>query len=351
VVETPSQAQLRPSKITKPKASDIGGDAPKIRSGAGKAALRFGKGLLLDQLVSMAIGLFVGYFQKKVYEENIRVVEMVWKDKIGKKLEAEVNYWIKKSVNDNIKLAKDQKYVYVRVEWTLMLRELRSDSSDVIVWFGKFAAQDPGFGEVYHGVRLDRGPEDYAPRNAALAEDEAEDREPNLREKGVNDYTFTLNVLVHDPDILQIARTMQSTATRMEKQFDRILDAWTSSFIRLPPPPDNLVTAVRSALEEYRFLEASQAMDRLARTMEALTVPTKSLKALSAATTSAVPELIWLMMSKKQRDLLDAYLGVHVEPEASRGPSLDRELDKAVKQRSGRSSTHHSIDQPGQKFH
>jgi hypothetical protein len=329
-----------------PDAPKAAVEAPRVKRSLAKSILKFGKGFLIDQLVDLAIALFVGYFQRRVTEDNTRLMRDAWKRNVAPKVEPLVRHWIARSAaGHTFNLADDQKYVYVEIEWTLMLEELREDASDVIVWFGKFFAQDPGFGEVYYDLQISRqpDPDPYKPRNGELAHDRMEDREPNRKKVGINDYVFTQYFLVHDPDVLATAKRMFSHAQTVHMRFDKVLQEWRSSLIRFEPPSE-LVAEVRTALDTYQFRKASAAMDSLAAAMDETSMSTRALKKLSAFATSRVfvnPSFL----PQKHRDLLDAYLGVHLESDVSVEPN------ELVVPRSGRSSTHHTIDNPGQKFH
>ena len=318
-------------------------ETPTVKRTLAKSILKFGRGFLIDQLIDLAIALFVGYFQRQVTEDIIRLTRDAWRRKVAPKVEPRVHHWIQKSAaGHTFNLAADQKYVYVEVEWTLMLEELRKDASDVVVWLGKFVAQDPGFGERFYDLELTRKPDIYKPRDGELARDRMEDREPNRTEIGINDYVFTQYFLVHDPDVLAIAKEMFSHGQKVHARFDEVLQEWRSALIRFEPPAD-LVAEVRAALDKYQFRKAAAAMARLAVAMDETSMSTRRLQKLSTVATKAMfVDPMFLM--PKQRDLLDAYLGVRLES--------DRPVERlrAKASHSGRSSTHHTIDNPGQKF-
>ena len=195
-----------------------------------------------------------------------------------------------------------------------MLRELREDISDVVVWAWKFAAQNPGFGEVYHGVRL-RHIQTWVPGSGEAPRDrQLGSRHKNLQTKNVNDYNFVTFILVHDANILSLARSMHRSAILVSNKFEQVLSEWSRSYINILPPT-SLVTKIRKAINDYQFATASLTMDQLAQIMDKnAAVSTKSLKALSesAYRFAYLYKEKYKKTSTKQRILLSAYLDVDV---------------------------------------
>lgn len=314
---TPPVAAARPDPP--PPRQAVSRPVPRVAPDLRRPVLKFGKGMLADQLVSLTIGMLVQRFEMAVQAQNLERLRIGWRGKVEGKVAPFIDRQIRRSLAGEF---AGRRLVLVELEWTLELRELREDAADVVVWAFKFGYGDPGFGEVYHDVRLERVP-DASALHFRPRDDWCEGRDANRRTAHVNDYTFHQFVLVHDELALQVARTLRGAADRLQRALDAALGGWRDAVVRIEPPA-GLVAELRTALDRCHFRHAAAALAALAQAMDRdAFVSTASARALVPAMAKAAADVqAWRsLLSARRLALLAAYLGAPLEAPAPPGPA------------------------------
>jgi hypothetical protein len=313
----PPQAKPKKTSVRTKPPSTTPSNVPNVKLKPGKVAFRFVRGLIIDQLVSLAVGLFVNYFEKKVAEENQKRVRSHWIDKVYPKVEPHIR--------DKIQMANEgsphlpRKRVYAGVGWTVIMQELDEDASDVVVWAGKFVAGDPGFGEVFHDLEVHPGKVmvyikrgDGPPPKTKTFKRRRDERADDLLRYGYYQY-----ILLHDPKVLKFANSL-----RKDVQNKRMLLKKIDDDLVVADPGGKYGKRVRNIderLQKFQFTKAGIWALNLLGTIERdhLVVGSSvsnGLKQLAKLCRESDTDVFMKKISfyEEQRNLLNGLLGTKV---------------------------------------
>jgi hypothetical protein len=293
---------------------------PTARARAATSLFRFARGVVIQMLVDITLGLLVQYFERQVAEQTQARVAEAWKDKIFPKIEGVLRREMQASAS-GAQSARDRTYIGVR--WALVTRELDEDASDVIVWATKFAVQNPGFGEIYERtevntadmLRLDVTPVGaQSPYWKGRLDGEAFKRERVPGATNLIRYPFRTWILVHDPAVAAMMETIRQERERfqtdllsIEREYLKV-DAYATfdeSLIRIQTAVDNyaLHDAGREAATFARELHRMHGASALPTVMRIATFKNK------LAQTEARHSNRRLRLQPEQARLLDSQLG------------------------------------------
>jgi hypothetical protein len=226
------------------------------------AGFRFVRGLLLNVLVMIALNLFVAYFERRVNKETEARIKSGWKDKVAPKIEYAVNTQIQMSAEG---LQPKKSSVYIGVRWTLIMRELDDDLSDAIVWAVKFGSGNPGFGEIYEGLEVQKEDELLRLETRRRMRAEPFKRERDRIRGDLLRYPVLQWILVHDPDVLTAYEGLKQDLRRKEVALQGIERA----YLALDPANrfGDGIGRIDHALKAYAFLSAARETGALTGTI------------------------------------------------------------------------------------
>lgn len=286
-------------------------------------AFRFVGTLIIDILVDIALGLFVSYFERQVAKETQARVADGWRDQIFPRIQNTLQTEMRASAEGSLSA---RTRVFIGVPWAVVMRELDEDFSDAVVWFTKFAAGSPGFGEIYERVEVDTT--GLLRLELAVARSEESPWKSRLRGetfrrervRGATNlvrYPFRTWVMVHDPRVASTVEWLR----RDRGQLDTAL-AWIErEYVSLDTSAshDDSLVRIQTALGDYAYADAareasafSQAMSR-GHGVRAQSI-TKRLDSFRSDVLRTHATLIWLAprMTREQLRLLEGLLGARV---------------------------------------
>lgn len=245
----PSKPKIAPV----PKSPTV---APKVKLKPSFSRLAAGlaKGFIIGFLQDLAIGLFVNYFENKVLDETNKRVSEALKSKVFPKIINRLQFEMKKSMKGQ---QPDKLVVQIGFSWTLVTRELDEDASDVVVYLGRFLAGNPGFGEIFERVepQYDNYHHLLKWQGRVKKKGSAGKRR---RVRGVDDQwrqQYTTFVLVHDPAISVLARSLKQRAAVQLKLIDAIYEA-SAGAIGDSDVADRRLQEAARAISKYQILTA-----------------------------------------------------------------------------------------------
>lgn len=292
-----------------------------IRPNISKITFRFLSGLLIGVLQDIALGLFINYFEAQVNRETESRIKVAWKDKVYPKIEYQIQNQMKLSAEG--KQSKTHK-VYVGVIWTLITRQLREDISDVIVFFVKFAAQEPGFGEIYHDLEVQKEDSLLIYETKKKLTGESRKRRQDKKNKNLVRYPQLQWILVHDPQLIKISNELKkelrqnSTALEKVKQNyilveEKALGGFSNSF-------GGNLNRIDEFLERFSYFNALKEIqtfeNHINRTLFLYANQLiYSINLLRAGCKKALSNLVNLKytLDSQERSLLSIYLGKNIE--------------------------------------
>ena len=288
--------------------------APNVRLRPGRVAFGVVRGLIIDQLVSMALAAFVGYFEKQVSLENQRHIANHWKEKVFPKVEPHIRDKIRLA-NDGSPVLPTKSRVYALVGWTVVMRQLTEDASDAVVFGVKFASGDPSFGEIFEDLEVSSQPVMVGiVRGRGKPKTKAHKRRIDRNDDDLVRYGYTQYILLHDPHVLRTANVTRTAAERHLKKLARVRAA-------LPPEGRSSQAARLTSIEDdIRTFRFPIAYGRLALLRAAID---NAPSALTEAAKSLVDDLLNSATSltrlikpydDEQRGLLNGLLGTTVAP-------------------------------------
>jgi hypothetical protein len=234
---------------------------PDVRVKLSTSVFRFVRGLALQFVVGIVVGSFVSWAERRISKDTQAQVAREWRDRLYPKLEALLQTEMKASIEGRQPAGRRR---YIRVLWTLVMREQAEGLADVGPYIAKFVAGSPGFVELYEAVEFDAG--FWILETTRRVETQPAKRARDSRANDLVRYRCETWIPVHDPDVLRVVHWLDVEQTALKaslQQAERVyrsLDRSMRLVVRL--------AAIDAAIESRDYVKAAAEATAMIRRLE-----------------------------------------------------------------------------------
>lgn len=277
-----------------------------------KVGFRFARGVLIDQIVSLALGYVLSLLEAPINEENQRSVRRSWRDKVFPFVE-----WV---LGDEIRMSiageqPAEKRVYIGVRWTIITREQADELADAAVFVLRFATGNPGFVELFERIEVQSHTKVLKMTTRRKMTSEAGKRQRDEESDNLIRYPQLQWILVHDPTVLAAYHRMTSRLVYLHD----LLRGVQAAYLRMDPDAslNHFLLAAEESLRQHKYITAVQNLnsfeqgltDKYGRRRAELE---PLLKRLSQLLQRAALERLEEILDGDQRALLSGMIGAPV---------------------------------------
>ena len=212
------------SKTTKPKKTpkpNIDAPTPNLKKPFVPKKIGLPVGFIANFVIDYTIGKTIQKLERQLDAVNQAGIKMFWNSEIYPKIEDGINVTLRFEKSQP-EILRDVP-IFIKLDWEVLLRlQMKDALTDTVVWAFKFVHGEPGFAEVFEGVKY-IGHEAVGYGEDFVSKNKAKKKNDSSQRSLVHEIHRSF-ILIWDPEVHKIAVKYRALAIKAMAQLNKTFD-------------------------------------------------------------------------------------------------------------------------------